>query len=153
MRITLDELKNVKTFKEHEEGRYTMRVIEAKEGVSSQKGTEFLQIDCETMGEDVFNISNRFYNTEKSLSILLNFLSAIGFYNEGEMVDFQPDDLLGSIFSVELVKGEPNENGRSYLEFKPWTCEEVSGVTTPKKKASKKTEAKDELISEEEIPF
>lgn len=153
MRITLDELKNVKTFKEHEEGRYTMRVVKAKEGVTSQSGTEFLQIDCETMGDDVFNINNRFYNTEKALSILLNFLSAVGFYNEGEMVEFEPDDLLGAIFSVELVKGEPNDNGRSYLEFKPWTCEEVSGVATSAKKVSKKAEDEDELISEEEIPF
>lgn len=145
MRITLDELKNVKTFKEHEEGRYTMRVVKAKEGVTSQSGTEFLQIDCETMGDDVFSINNRFYNTEKALSILLNFLSSIGFYEEGKMVEFEPDDLLGAIFSVELVKGEPNENGRSYLEFKPWTCEEVSGVATPAKKASKKSEDKEEL--------
>lgn len=153
MRITLDELKNVKTFKEHEEGRYTMRVVKAKEGVTSQSGTEFLQIDCETMGDDVFNINNRFYNTEKALSILLDFLSAVGFYNEGEMVEFEPNDLLGAIFSVELVKGEPNDNGRSYLEFKPWTCEEVSGVATPAKKASKKAEPEDELIPESELPF
>ena len=89
MRITLDELKNVKTFKEHEEGRYTMRVVGAKEDVTSQSGTEFLQIDCKTMGDDVFSINNRFYNTEKALSILLNFLSAVGFYNEGEMVEFE----------------------------------------------------------------
>lgn len=144
MRITLDELKNVKTFKEHEEGRYQMRVVKAKEGVSSQKGTEFLQIECETMGEDVFNISNRFYNTEKSLSILLNFLSAVGFYNEGEMVEFQPDDLLGSIFSVELIKGEPDENNRRYLAFKPWTCE-ASETAKAAKKVSKKAEDIEEL--------
>ena len=61
------------------------------------------------------------------------------------MVEFEPDDLLGSIFSVELVKGEPNENGRSYLEFKPWTCEEVSGQATPKKAAKKE--------DKEEMPF
>lgn len=148
MRITLDELKNVKTgtFKEHEEGRYTLRVIKAKEGVTSQKGTEFLQVDCEVMGEDSFEINNRFYNTEKALSILLNFLSAIGFYNEGEMVEFEPDDLLGAIFSVELVKGEPDDKGRRYLQFAPWTCEEVSGTATPKKKVAK---AEDK----EELPF
>ena len=146
MRITLDELKNVKQFKEHEEGRYTMRVVKAKEGVTSQSGTEFLQIDCETMGDDVFSINNRFYKTEKALSILLNFLSSIGFYEEGKMIEFEPDDLLGAIFSVELVKGEPNENGRSYLEFKPWTCEEVSGTATPAKKASKKAEPEDETL-------
>lgn len=138
MRITLDELKNVKTgsFKEYEEGRYTLRVVNAKEGVS-QSGTEYLEIEGEVIGEDTFKIRNRFYNTEKALSILLNFLSSIGFYEEGKMVEFEPDDLLGAIFSVELVKGEPNENGRSYLEFKPWTCEEVSGTATPKKKVAK----------------
>ena len=143
MRITLDELKNVKTFKEHEEGRYTMRVVDAKEGVS-QSGTEYLEIKCEIMSGDSFEIRNRFYNTEKALSILLNFLSAVGFYEEGKMVEFEPDDLLGAIFSVELKKDEPDENGRSYLEFKPWTCEEVSGTATPKKKTSK-TEDKEEL--------
>ena len=145
MRITLDELKNVKTgsFKEYEEGRYTLRIVNAKEGVS-QSGTEYLEIEGEVIGEDVFKIRNRFYNTEKALSILLNFLSAVGFYNEDEMVEFEPDDLLGSIFSVELVKGEPNDNGRSYLEFKPWTCEEVSGQATPKKAAKK--EDKEEML-------
>ena len=146
MRITLDELKNVKTgsFKEYEEGRYTLRIVNAKEGVS-QSGTEYLEIEGEVMGEDTFKIRNRFYNTEKALSILLNFLSAVGFYQEGEMVEFEPDDLLGAIFSVELVKGEPNENGRSYLEFKPWTCEEVSGQATPKKTAKEE--------DKEEMPF
>lgn len=153
MRITLDELKNVKTFKEHEEGRYTMRVVKAKEGVTSQSGTEFLQIDCETMGDDVFSINNRFYNTEKALSILLNFLSAVGFYQEGEMVEFEPDDLLGAIFSVELKKDEPAPDGKVYLRFVPWTCEEVSGVATPKKNANKKAEPEDELIPESELPF
>ena len=147
MRITLDELKNVKTgsFKEYEEGRYTLRVVNAKEGVS-QSGTEYLEIEGEVMGEDTFKIRNRFYNTEKALSIMLNFLSSIGFYEEGTAVDFTPEDLLGSIFSVELVKGEPNEQGRSYLEFKPWTCEEVSGQATPKKTAKKVEES-------ESMPF
>lgn len=138
MRITLDELKNVKTgFKEYEEGTYVLKVIAAKEGISRNTGTEFLEIECESMTEDPFKIKNRFYNTEKALSIMLDFLSAVGFYTEGEMVDFQPEDLLGCIFEVELVKGEPNDNGRSYLEFKPWTCEEVSGQATPKKTAKK----------------
>lgn len=153
MRITLDELKNVKTFKEYEEGHYTLRVVAAKEGFSTNTGTEYLEVESETMGEDVFKIRKRYYNTEKALSIMLDFLSAIGFYNEGEMVDFQPDDLLGSIYEADLVKGEADDKGRQYLEIAPWTCEEVSGVATPAKKASKKTEAKDELISEEEIPF
>lgn len=141
MRITLDELKNVKTgsFKEYEEGRYTLRVVNAKEGIS-QSGTEYLEIEGEVIGEDTFKIRNRFYNTEKALSILLNFLSSVGFYNEGEMVEFQPEDLLGSIFSVELVKGEPDENNRRYLAFKPWTCEEVSGQATPKKKVVEEKE-------------
>lgn len=146
MRITLDELKNVKTgsFKEYEEGRYTLRVVNAEEGVS-QSGTEYLEIEGEVIGEDTFKISNRFYNTEKALSILLNFLSSVGFYNEGEMVEFEPDDLLGSIFSVELVKGKPDKNNRRYLEFKPWTCEEVSGQATPKKVAKEE--------DKEEMPF
>ena len=145
MRIPLDELKNVKTgsFKEYEEGRYTLRVVNAKEGVS-QSGTEYLEIEGEVIGEDTFKIRNRFYNTEKALSILLNFLSSIGFYEEGKMVEFEPDDLLGAIFSVELVKGEPNENGRNYLEFKPWTCEEVSGTAKPKKVA-KEEDNRDQL--------
>lgn len=142
MRITLDELKNVKTgsFKEYEEGRYTLRVVNAKEGVS-QSGTEYLEIEGEVIGEDTFKIRNRFYNTEKALSILLNFLSAVGFYTEGEMVEFEPEDLLGCIFEVELVKGEPNENGRSYLELKPWTCEAVEQINKSKKTTSKVEES------------
>ncbi len=142
MRITLDELKNVKTgsFKEYEEGRYTLRVVNAKEGVS-QSGTEYLEIEGEVIGEDTFKIRNRFYNTEKALSIMLNFLSSIGFYEEGSVVDFQPEDLLGAIFSVELVKGEPDENNRRYLAFKPWSCEAVEQINKSKKTTSKVEES------------
>ena len=141
MRITLDELKNVKQFKEHEEGVYTVRIVNAKEGVSKNTGTEYLEIEGEVIGEDTFKIRNRFYNTEKALSILLNFLSSVGFYNEGEMVELEPDDLLGLIFSVELVKGEPDNNGRSYLELKPWTCEAVEQINKSKKTTSKVEES------------
>lgn len=145
MRITLDELKNVKTPKKHEAGRYTMRVIDAKEGVANS-GTEYMQITVETMGEDVFKQNNRFYNTEKALGIFLNFLSSIGMYEEGKPINIEPEDIIGSIFSVELVEGKPNENGQTYLEFKPYTCEEVSGQATPKKTAK-------EVEESEQMPF
>ena len=147
MRITLDELKNVKTFKEHEEGIYTVRIVNAKEGVSKNTGTEFLEIEVETMNDDSFKVRKRYYNSEKALLMLLNLLSAIGFYEDGKMVEFNPDDLLGSILEVELIKGEETEQGKRYLEIKPYSCKSAS-QTKPKT-------VKKEVVSEDnsDLPF
>jgi len=137
------------SFKEYAEGVYQVKVIKATDGTANS-GTEYLEIEFETIGEDVFKVRNRFYKSPKALSILLNFLGAIGIYdkNSKEDLEFNNDDLLGSILKVEFVKGEANENGKQYLELKPWSCEAVSGLATPKK-AEKKTE----LLGEEEEPF
>ena len=137
------------SFKEYAEGVYQVKVIKATDGTANS-GTEYLEIEFETMGEDVFKVRNRFYKSPKALSILLNFLGAVGIYdkNSKEDLEFNNDDLLGSILKVEFVKGEANENGKQYLELKPWSCEAVSGLATPKK-AEKKTE----LLGEEEEPF
>lgn len=134
-------------FKDYAEGVYQVKVINVKEG-KVNSGTEYLEVEFETMGEDVFKVRNRFYKSSKALSILLNFLSAIGIYdkNSSEDLSFENDDLLGSILKVEFVKGEPNENGRQYLELKPWSCEAVSGLASPKT-----AEKKDEDSSE--VPF
>ena len=137
------------SFKEYAEGVYQVKVIKANDGTANS-GTEYLEIEFETMGEDVFKVRNRFYKSPKALSILLNFLGAIGIYDKNSQEDlrFENDDLLGSILKVEFVKGEANENGKQYLELKPWSCEAVSGLATLKK-AEKKTE----LLGEEEEPF
>ena len=137
------------SFKEYAEGVYQVKVIKATDGTANS-GTKYLEIEFETMGEDVFKVRNRFYKSPKALSILLNFLSAVGIYdpNSKEDLRFENDDLLGSILKVEFVKGEANENGKQYLELKPWSCEGVSGVATPKK-----AEKKAELLGEEEEPF
>ena len=137
------------SFKEYAEGVYQVKVVKATDG-TAQSGTEYLEIEFETMGKDVFKVRNRFYKSPKALSILLNFLSAVGIYDKDskEDLDFNNDDLLGSILQVEFVKGEPNDNGRQYLELKPWSCEAVSGLATPKK-----TTANSEVIGEEELPF
>lgn len=137
------------SFKEYAEGVYQVKVIKATDGTANS-GTEYLEIEFETIGEDVFKVRNRFYKSPKALSILLNFLSAVGIYdpNSKEDLRFENDDLLGSILKVEFVKGEANENGKQYLELKPWSCKAVSGLATPKK-AEKKTE----LLGEEEEPF
>ena len=137
-------------FKDYAEGVYQVKVINVKEG-KANSGTEYLEVEFETMGEDVFKVRNRFYKSQKALSILLNFLSAIGIYDKNSKEDlrFENDDLLGSILKVEFVKGESNENGKQYLELKPWSCEEVSGLASPKK-----TEKKTEVVGEEEeVPF
>ena len=137
------------SFKEYAEGVYQVKVVKATDGVA-QSGTEYLEIEFETMGEDVFKVRNRFYKSQKALSILLNFLGAVGIYDKDskEDLDFSNDDLLGSILQVEFVKGEPNDNGKQYLGLKPWSCEAVSGLATPKK-----TTATSEVIGEEELPF
>ncbi len=126
------------SFKEYAEGVYQVKVIKATDGTANS-GTEYLEIEFETMGEDVFKVRNRFYKSPKALSILLNFLSAIGIYDKDSKEDlrFENDDLLGSILKVEFVKGEANENGKQYLELKPWSCEAVSGITTKKVVAQK----------------
>lgn len=121
------------SFKEYAEGVYQVKVIKATDGTANS-GTEYLEIEFETMGEDVFKVRNRFYKSPKALSILLNFLGAVGIYDKDSKEDlrFENDDLLGSILKVEFVKGEANENGKQYLELKPWSCEAVSGITTKK---------------------
>lgn len=139
------------TFKDYAEGIYQVKVIKATDGTANS-GTEYLEIEFETMGEDVFKVRNRFYKSPKALSILLNFLSAVGIYdsNSKEDLEFDNDDLLGAVLKVEFVKGEPNDNGKQYLELKPWTCEAVSGLATPKKSSGKKAKVVEE---DEEIPF
>lgn len=121
------------SFKEYAEGVYQVKVIKATDGTANS-GTEYLEVEFETMGEDVFKVRNRFYKSPKALSILLNFLGAIGIYDKNSQEDlrFENDDLLGSILKVEFVKGEANENGKQYLELRPWSCEAVSGITTKK---------------------
>ena len=73
-------------------------------------------------------------------------MSAIGIYDKTSTDDcnFNNEDLLGSVLKVEFVKGEPNDNGKQYLELKPWTCEAIGGLATPK--------AKGNVVDEEEIP-
>ena len=126
------------SFKEYAEGVYQVKVIKVTDGTANS-GTEYLEIEFETMGEDVFKVRNRFYKSPKALSILLNFLGAIGIYDKNSQEDliFENDDLLGSILKVEFVKGEANENGKQYLELRPWSCEAVSGITTKKVVAQK----------------
>lgn len=142
-----------KTFKEYPEGIYQVKIIKVSEGVWEQAKSEYLEVEFETMGEDVFTVRNRYTKSPKALSILLNLLSAIGIYDKDskEDLEFENDDLLGSILKLELVKGEPNSDGRQYLEVKPWTCEEVSGLATPKKATTvKKAETVDDT---ESVPF
>lgn len=137
--------------KEYAEGIYQVRVMKAVDGVSAQTGTEYLEIEFETMGEEVFTVKKRFYKTEKALSILLNFLSAVGVYDKNSKDDlhFENDDLLGAILKVEFVKGEPNDKGKRYLELKAWSCEAVGGLATPTTTETKN----DVVLGKEECPF
>lgn len=139
------------SYKEHAAGVYQVKIIKVTEGVWSQAKSEYLEVEFETMGEDVFTVKHRFTKSPKALSILLNLLSAVGIYdkNSQEDLSFQNDDLLGAVLKVEFVKGEPNSQGRQYLELKPWSCEEVGGLATP-------TAKKEDIQYDEngnEIPF
>ena len=141
MYISFDEsqeaMKN--SFKEYAEGVYQVRIKKVTEGVWEQAKSEYLEVEFETMGDEVFTVRNRYTKSPKALSILLNLLSAVGIYDKDnkEGTHFENDDLLGAILKLELVKGEPNQNGKQYLEVKPWSCEAVSGLATPEKKEEK----------------
>ena len=117
---TIEE--NVKEFKTHEAGVYNVQVVKAEFG-ESKNGTEFLKVEFETRGEDVFKVSHWFYNTPKALSILTNFLSAIGLYDKDAKKDinFDTDDVIGANLQVEFVKDDDDK----YLVLKPWTCKAV----------------------------
>lgn len=151
MKISFKDIQeNVKPQKEYKEGVYQVKVVNATDGTANS-GTEYLEVEFETIGEEVFKVRKRFYKTPKALSILLNFLSAVGFYDDKSKddVDFENDDLLGAVLQVEFVKGEENEQGKRYLELKSWSCKAVSGLATPAKKPTPKKVEEDT----EDVPF
>lgn len=115
--------------KSYEPGVYQVRIIKVEDKVGQNSGNPYLRVTFETIGENVFEIKNNYFFTEKSLSILLNLLSAIGLYEKGastEDLNIDNDNLLGHNLKLELVLGEPNDQGKQYLEVKPWTCEAIS---------------------------
>ena len=152
MLISFDTISEAeKSRKEYKPGVYTVRIIDAEEGMS-RSGNEFLKVEFETMGEEVFKVKHWFFNTEKAVTILLNFLEAVGLYDKDakKAVEFETDDLLGLVLKVEFVKGEENENGKSYLQLKPWSCKAVE-ETKSKSVKSKKSDS--DIIDEDNIPF
>lgn len=127
MLIQFDDIKKAEeSQKVYEEGVYTVKVKAVENKVSQNTGNEFLRITFETIGENVFEVKNNYFFTEKSLSIFLNFMSAIGLYDKENPdtsgLRFENEDLLGHTLQLELVLGEPNDKGKRYLEVKPWTC-------------------------------
>lgn len=127
MLIQFDDIKKAEeSQKVYEEGVYTVKVKAVENKVSQNTGNEFLRITFETIGENVFEVKNNYFFTEKSLSIFLNFMSAIGLYDKENQdtsgLRFENEDLLGHTLQLELVLGEPNDKGKRYLEVKPWTC-------------------------------
>lgn len=152
MLISFDTISEAeKSRKEYKPGAYTVKIIDAKEGLSSN-GNEFLKVEFETMGEEVFKVKHWFFNTERAVTILLNFLESVGLYDKDakKAVEFETDDLLGLVLKVEFVKGEEDENGKSYLQLKPWSCKSVE-ETKSKSVKSKKSDS--DLIDESEILF
>ena len=126
MLISFDDIKKAEeSQKVYEEGVYTVKVKAVENKVSQNTGNEFLRVTFETIGENVFEVKNNYFFTEKSLSIFLNLLSAIGLYDKENPTDlrFENEDLLGHVLQLELVLGEPNDKGKRYLEVKPWSCE------------------------------
>lgn len=147
MKISFKEIEeNVKTPKSYDAGVYEVQVVKAEEG-QSKSGTPHLFVEFETRGAETFNVKHWFYHTPKALSILLNFLSAVGIYQEGNKDDleYSPDDLLGAILEVEFVKDDEGK----YLVLKPWSCKAVSGLATPAKKPTPKKVVEEDT----EVPF
>lgn len=130
MLITFDTIKKAEeSNKSYEPGRYNVKIKNAENKVSERTGNEYLRVTFETMGEDVFEVKNNYFFTEKSVSIFLNLLSSIGLYDKDSCssdLRFEKEDLLGNTLSIELVLGEENENGKRYLTVKPWTCEPLT---------------------------
>lgn len=146
MLIKFSEIEqNVKPQKSYDAGIYEVQVVKAEEG-HSKSGTPHLFVEFETRGEETFNVKHWFYQTPKALSILLNFLGAVGIYDKNSKEDLQysPDDLLGAILKVEFVKDDEGK----YLVLKPWSCEAVGGLTTQKTKKKEET-----TLGGEEVPF
>ena len=135
---------NVKPQKSYDAGIYEVQVVKAEEG-HSKSGTPHLFVEFETKGDVTFNVKHWFYQTPKALSILLNFLGAIGIYdkNSKEDLNYNPEDVIGARLKVEFEK----DSDGKYLQLKPWSCEAVSGITT------KKVEKKVEVVDDSEIPF
>ena len=154
MLISFKEIEeNVKPQKNYDAGVYEVQVVKAEEGCSNN-GTPQLFVEFETRGVETFNVKHWFYKTPKALSILLNFLSAVGIYDKEskEDVNYSPEDLLGSILKVEFVK----DNDNKYLVLKPWSCEAVGGLATPtpQETANANANANDSVVvGDEEIPF
>lgn len=114
--------------KSYDPGKYNVRIIKVEEK-TSQAGNDYIRITYETIGENVFKINaNYFPDSEKALSILLNVLSAVGLYdkNNPSELNFDNNDLLGRKLELELVLGEAQDNGKQYLEVKPWSANIVN---------------------------
>lgn len=132
MLISFDDIKKAEeSQKNYDEGIYTVKIKQVEDKVGQNSGNEYKRITFETIGENVFEVKNNYFFTEKSLSIFLNLLSAIGLYDKENPTDlsFENEDLLGHILQLELVLGEPNDKGRRYLEVQPWSCEAVNDLT------------------------
>lgn len=126
MLISFDDIKKAEeSQKTYDEGIYTVKIKQVEDKVGQNSGNEYKRVTFETIGENVFEVKNNYFFTEKSLSIFLNLLSSIGLYDKENPTDlrFENEDLLGHILQLELVLGEPNDKGKRYLEVKPWSCE------------------------------
>jgi len=126
MLISFDDIKKAEeSQKSYDEGIYTVKIKQVEDKVGQNSGNEYKRVTFETIGENVFEVKNNYFFTEKSLSIFLNLLSAIGLYDKENPTDlrFENEDLLGHVLQLELVLGEPNDKGKRYLEVKPWSCE------------------------------
>lgn len=130
MLITFDTIKKAEeNNKSYEPGRYNVKIKNAENKVSQNTGNEYLRVTFETMGENVFEVKNNYFFTEKSVSIFLNLLSSIGLYDKDSCsadLRFEKEDLLGNTLSIELILGEENENGKRYLEVKPWSAKPIA---------------------------
>lgn len=126
MLISFDDIKKAEeSQKSYDEGIYTVKIKQVEDKVGQNSGNEYKRVTFETIGENVFEVKNNYFFTEKSLSIFLNLLSAIGLYDKENPTDlrFENEDLLGHVLQLELVLGEPNDKGKRYLEVTPWSCE------------------------------
>lgn len=129
MLISFEDIKKVEeNNKSYESGVYQVKIIKVEDKVGQNSGNPYLRVTFETIGDNVFEIKNNYFFTEKSLSILLNLLSAIGLYEKGSStadLNIDNNDLLGNKLKLELILGEANEQGKRYLKVKPWTCESI----------------------------
>jgi len=122
--------------------RYMLRVVNAEERVSQEKGTEYLSLDFEGDNqESAFGKS--FFNTPKAAWRIKEWLLAFGFKIQGNSADVDPRGIIGIRFTAEFAKRKGGD-GNDYPDWiKPMSVlpQQKSAAPTAVKRQPKPEQA------------